>query len=197
MWFHAAILDIFRPFLRRQQPEDLRLRTFATPNSTPVAAYWASVSQLKSLVVQYRSNYRESTYSILWHTALMYVSNAVLQDTNDPQWRHYILLCIYGYENLRRSFRISEAIGRGLLTMTLRDRMMTSQDARQVMRQLKERGLSTVRGAIRATFMGDLELAQTDPVAATVEMLADNFENMALFREFVNEGPDDQATRQN
>ncbi|KAK8074389.1 hypothetical protein PG997_009052 [Apiospora hydei] len=193
MWFHAAILDIFRPFLRRHEGERLRLRTFSAPDRTPLAAYTASVSQLKHLIVHFRSNYEASTCTLLWHTAMTYVANAMLRDSRDPEWYQYLLLCLYGYETLRRPFRVAEAVGQGLLTMMLRDKnsnggspTFTSAQAHEILRHLKERGLSyrTDDESIRAPFMGDLELAQTDPAGAAVEKLAGDFEDMALFQEF-------------
>jgi len=166
----------------------MRLKTFSAPDSSPTAAYIASVNQLKQLIIHFRSKYESSTCTMLWHTALMYVANAVLQDTNDSQWHEYLLLCIYGYETLRRPFRVAETIGRGLLTMTLRDKNIKSEDARNILRHLQDRGLKHVHEDIRATFMGDLELAQTDPKAAAMEKLASDFEDVALFQEFTHSG---------
>jgi hypothetical protein len=187
MWLHSAILDIFRPFV--QSPEHFRLKTFSA-SGTPEAVYKASVNQLKQLIIRYRSSYESSTYTILWHTALTYVANAAMLDADeDPQWRMYFLLCIYGYETLRRPFRISEAIGRGLLTMMLRDRHITSEDAREILRQLEERGLNNRSEDIRATFMGDLMLALKHPERATVEHLAGDFDDMALINEFTLDEP--------
>ncbi|KAK7963000.1 uncharacterized protein PG986_003825 [Apiospora aurea] len=195
MWFHAAILDIFRPFLRRHEGERLRLRTFSAPDRTPLAAYTASVNQLKHLIVHFRSNYEASTCTLLWHTAMTYVANAMLRDSRDPEWYQYLLLCLYGYETLRRPFRVAEAVGQGLLTMMLRDKTsndesptFTSAQAHEILRHLKERGLSyrTDGESIRAPFMGDLELAQTDPAGAAMEKLAGDFEDMALFQEFTS-----------
>lgn len=189
MWFHAAILDLFRPFLKRDDAEKRRLRTFSAPDRTPMAAYMASVNQLKHLIVHFRSNYEASTCTLLWHTAMMYVANAVLRDSRDPEWHQYLLLCLYGYETLRRPFRVAEAIGRGLLTMMLRDKDgSTSAQAHEILRHLKERGLNYITDEIRAPFMGDLELAQTDPAGATMEKLAGDFEDMALFQEFTHSG---------
>ncbi|KAK8043263.1 hypothetical protein PG993_005693 [Apiospora rasikravindrae] len=190
MWLHAAILDIFRPFLRRDEDEKLRLRTFSAPDRAPMAAYKASVNQLKHLIVHFRSSYEASTCTLLWHTAMTYVANAMLRDSRDPEWYQYLLLCLYGYETLRRPFRVAEAIGRGLLTMMLRDKnndTFTSAQAHEILRNLKERGLSYSTDEIRAPFMGDLELAQTDPEGAAVEKLAGDFEDMALFQEFTND----------
>ncbi|KAH6683726.1 hypothetical protein F5X68DRAFT_171961 [Plectosphaerella plurivora] len=186
IWFHAAILDIFRPFIRHQRRKQSRLKTFSSSQSSPDAAYKASVDQLKRLIIIYRSNYTSSAYTMLWHTALIYVANAVLQDKQDPEWRFYFLLCIYGYESLRRSYRLAEAIGRGLLSMTLRNGDISSREARQILQHLQERGLSGASGDIRATFMVDLDLAMTDPDEAKVESLAHRFEEMALFQEFTN-----------
>lgn len=95
-----------------------------------------------------------------------------------PIRRLYFLLCIYGYESLRRPFRVSEAIGISLLSMTLRDDADISADeARRLLLALKSRGLGSISGEVRATFMADLELAMSDPEAARVENLAGSFED--------------------
>lgn len=123
---------------------------------------------------------------MLWHTALVYVANAALQDTSDPEWKFYLLLCIYGYESLRRSYHLAEVTGRALLSMTLRNGDISSNEARYFLQEMKDRGLSQPSGDIRATFMADLDLAMTDPDEAKVERLAQRFEDLALFQEFTN-----------
>ncbi|CRK30638.1 hypothetical protein BN1723_014401 [Verticillium longisporum] len=186
LWFHAAILDIFRPFLRDDKAKKTRLTTFSSRRSSAEAAFKASVNQLKRLIVVYRSEYQSSAYTILWHTALIYVANAVLKDKGDPEWRFYFLHCVYGYESLRKSYRLAEAIGRALLAMTLRNGDITGLEARTILQQLKQRGLDHPSGDIRATFMGDLELAMTNPGEAKVETLAGQFEDVALFQDFID-----------
>ncbi|KAM0326363.1 hypothetical protein ACHAQA_006965 [Verticillium albo-atrum] len=186
LWFHAAILDIFRPFSQTSVAQQPRLATFSSRESSAQAAFKASVNQLKRLIIVYRLQYQSSAYTILWHTALIYVANAVLKDTGDPEWRFYFLHCVYGYESLRKSYRLAEAIGRALLSMTLRNGDISGQEARTILQQLKQRGLDHPSGDIRATFMGDLELALTNPGEAKVENLADQFEDVALFQEFIN-----------
>lgn len=167
-----------------------RLRTFSARQCSPQAAFDTSVEQLKHLIIDYRTRYESSAYTILWHTALTYVANAALV-SKDVDWRAYFLLCIYSYESLNRPFRVSEAIGTSLLTMMLRKSDITIKEARGLLMELKERGLTDLQseGTIRATFMGDLELAMSDPEAARVENLANSFEEMVLFREFVNDAP--------
>ncbi|RYP53836.1 hypothetical protein DL768_001287 [Monosporascus sp. mg162] len=158
---------------------------------SPDAAFAASVNQLKILIVEYRTNYVASVYSILWHNGLIYLANAMLQDTSDPEWRLYLLLCIYGYESLSRPYRISEVIAQGLLSMTLRDTNMSASEARKIMSDLKKSGLDYVKKdleeEVRATFMLDLTLALSDPVRATVENMAKEFDSFAISQDFLDQ----------
>lgn len=72
----------------------------------------ASVNQLKHLIVHFRSHYEASTCTLLWHTGMTYVANAMLRDSQDLEWHQYLLLCLYKYEALRRLWRNSPTISR-------------------------------------------------------------------------------------
>lgn len=191
IWLHAAILDIFRPIVGRDVSQRPRLKTFTASDSSPDAAYAASVSQLKHLVVEYRSKSAASTYSILCHTGLLYLANAMLKDTGDPEWRLYLLLCIYGYESLSRPYRISEVIVQGLLSMTMRETNMSGTEAQKIINEIKEGRLSNVtddfEDKIRATFMVDMDLSLQNPEEARAENLAEKFDSLALFQDFLNQ----------
>ena len=135
----------------------------------------------------YRSNFEESRFSLLWHTGLQYLANAMLKDTRDPEWRFYFLVCTYGYENLRRSYRLAEAMTSSLLSMAMRSGDMLCDEARRLLHQLRSRKLKSRSDEnIRAPFLGDIDLAMTDANAASVENLAANFEDLALFSQFTN-----------
>ncbi|KAK7928630.1 hypothetical protein PG985_005628 [Apiospora marii] len=179
---------IFQPFVSDPTMRHASLKTFSAPRSSPDRVYHASVEQLKHLIIGYRAAYESSACTFLWHTALAYVANAVLA-SNDQDWKMIFLLCIYGYESLARPYRVSEAIGTSLLTMALRDHRISTDEARNLRQQLKNRKPKQLEdvGPIRATFMGDLQQAMSDPGGAKVESLANNFEDMALFREFLND----------
>ncbi|KAJ4181547.1 hypothetical protein NW767_014134 [Fusarium falciforme] len=123
---------------------------------------------------------------MLWHTALIHVANAILDDTKDSSWRFYLPFCIQCYGSLRQSYRFAEAIGRSLISMTLQKGDLSASEARQMMQQFEGNELSQPSEDIRATFMADLNLAMTDPKEASVESLAYRFEDIALFREFIN-----------
>ncbi|RYO90667.1 hypothetical protein DL766_002864 [Monosporascus sp. MC13-8B] len=191
IWLHCIMLDIFRRFMKRSSDDRFRMATFSAWDSSPDAAFAASVNQLKTLIVEYRTNYMASAYSILWHSGLMYLANAMLRDTSDPEWRLYFLLCIYGYESLSRPYRISEVIAQGLLSMTLRDTNMSASEARKIMEDLHECGLDHVKKnmeeEVRATFALDLTLALSDPAGATVENMAKEFDSFATFQDFLDQ----------
>ncbi|KAH7191037.1 hypothetical protein BKA60DRAFT_662504, partial [Fusarium oxysporum] len=172
IWFHCAILDILRPF--------------TATASSPDTAYKASVNQLKRLIIVYRKNYTAPSYTMLWHTALIRVANAILTDAKDPEWHFYLSFWIQCYENLRRSYHFAEAIGRSLLSMTLQRRDLSVDEARHMMQQFEENRLNSSSEDIRATFMAELNLSMMDPEEATVESLANKFEDIALFREFTS-----------
>lgn len=181
---------VLRPFTvrARDSPKPLRLKTFPCKRSSPDAAYKASVNQLKRLVVVYREKYACSSYTMLWHTALIHVANAILGNTKDPAWRFYLFFCVESYGELRRSFRFAETIGRSILSMALQQGDLSADEARRLMVQFEENRLTSPSEDIRATFMADLNLAMTDPEEASVESLSDRFEDIALFREFTNAG---------
>ncbi|KAJ8120390.1 hypothetical protein ONZ43_g2890 [Nemania bipapillata] len=113
----------------------------------------------------------------------------------DPQWRLYLLLCVYAYERLNRAYRISEVITQGLLSMTMRDTNMSGSEAYKIMEELKARGLVDVdedlEEEIRATFMVDLSLALTNPEAAKAENMANEFADLATFQDLIDLDPMD------
>ncbi|KAI1812280.1 hypothetical protein GGS20DRAFT_558587 [Poronia punctata] len=189
IWLHTAILDIWQPFVYRDIAKVPVLRTFSARIRTPDSAYAASVNQLKHLVVEYRSKYAASTYSILWHNGLIYLANSMLR-CEDPEWRIYLLLCIYAYERLNHAYRFCEVVIQGLLTMSMRDTDMTGTEAYKIMETLENRGLlhvkEDVEEKVRATFMIDLKLALRDPEAAMAENVAQDFEETALFQDLID-----------
>lgn len=136
--------------------------------------------------MNYRLNYASSSFTILWHTALIYVANALLEQPHSKDWYPYLMLCIYGYEQLSQSWRVADAISKGLLSMMLRKGGMTSENAHKILRDLEKSSPDRLPGEIRATFMLDLNRAVVEPGSATVEHLADQFEDNAMLSDYTN-----------
>ena len=183
-WLHAAVLDIFRPHVQGGLPGTRQLRTFCNTDTTPNAVCAASVAQLKRLITEYRLNYKSSAYTILWHTALIYVTNAVLYGTKEGNWYSDLMLCLYAYERLGRSWRVAGGIAKGLLSLALQKSDMPSRTARRILQELERKPTDQLPEQIRATFMADLGLALHDPSSATVENLARQFEDNILLKDY-------------
>ncbi|QYS95150.1 Zn(2)-C6 fungal-type domain-containing protein [Trichoderma simmonsii] len=192
IWFHTAVLCLFKPCI--QQLGMSRLRTLPKSISSPELVYTASISQLKQLVVNYRLHFASSTYTILWHTALIYLANEILNTPKDEDSFFYFLLCVYGYERLRRSWRVTASVSRALLSMALRKGGITSGTARRILKDLQSDRFRKKFGEIRATFMADLDLAASDPGSATVEKQAEDFEHNAMLRDYTNILDEDQES---
>ncbi|KAL7930095.1 N-terminal fungal transcription regulatory domain-containing protein [Trichoderma chlorosporum] len=185
IWLHAAILDLFR-FSMSSNVKDQHLKTFTSPYSTPENVCIASCRQLKQLILNYRLNFASSSYTILWHTALTYLANAILHHPKEDNWFFYFLLCIYGYERLRPCWRVTQAISTALLSMALRKGDITSPTAQQLLRDINDNTGYQLPGDVRATFMMDLDLAKSDPESATVEKMAQDFDQNLLLQQYTN-----------
>lgn len=184
IWFHTAVLCLFKPCI--QEFGVARLRSLTRSISSPDIVYAASIAQLKELVVQFRLHFASSTYTVLWHTALIYLTNELLVNPKDEDFFFYFLLCVYGYERLRRSWRVTASISRALLSMALRKGGITSSTARRILKDLRADNFRKKYGEIRATFMADLDMAESDPSNATVERQAEDFEHNAMLRDYTN-----------
>ncbi|KAL7908161.1 N-terminal fungal transcription regulatory domain-containing protein [Trichoderma velutinum] len=186
IWLHAAILDLFR-FSMSSDIKNQHLKTFTSPSSTPENVCIASARQLKQLVTNYRLNFASSSYTILWHTALIYLANAILYLPKEESWFFYFLLCVYGYERLRPRWRVTQAISTALLSMALHKGDITSPTARQLLQDINgnSRGYQ-LPGDVRATFMMDLDLARSDPESATVERIAQDFDQNLMLQQYTS-----------
>ncbi|KAL6861931.1 N-terminal fungal transcription regulatory domain-containing protein [Trichoderma novae-zelandiae] len=185
IWLHAAILDLFR-FSMTSNMKSLHLRTFTSPYGTPENVCIASARQLKQLIINYRLNFASSSYTILWHTALTYLANAILQNPKEENWFFYFLLCVYGYERLRPCWRVTQAISTALISMALGKGDITSPTARQLLRDVSENKSYQLAGDVRAAFMMDLDLAASDPESASVEKIAQDFDQNLLLQQYTN-----------
>ncbi|EJP61518.1 C6 transcription factor [Beauveria bassiana ARSEF 2860] len=158
LWLHAAILDIFRPFLEAV-PDAHRSNHPRHSRTNADAIYAASVEQLKRLIIIYRSQYVSSGHTIIWHTAMF----------------------------LWTSYPIVKPIARGLLSMAMRRGGISSDKARQILVDLGNDCPSPLpHGEVRATFMLDLDLAMSDPNAAKAEAQAEAFEDTAMVVDYTN-----------
>lgn len=138
----------------------------------------------------YRTRFPSASYTMLWQYCLLYVANATLQqkedDIGDSEWWFWFFLCIAGYQKLFPSFRVVESIVQGLLTMAISKGALTAGEGRAMMDRLRGGGQHAgFAHAVKGTFMVDLGMASTDPLAACVDSLSDKFDEMMLYDEYL------------
>ncbi|GKT51660.1 uncharacterized protein ColSpa_11841 [Colletotrichum spaethianum] len=180
MYYHLAIVDLFRPLLRQNGASRQRLPAFRSTEATPDAVYAASVNQLKRIVLFYRQNYPESSYCFFWHSALLYLANAMLAEAkvtgHGPEWRFYFRLCMTCYQTLYTSFRLAKGVTLSLLSMALEKGVMDIPQARAIRKDLGLRGKHhDISDLVPVSWVVDLDLAMTDPSAAQAENLVQRF----------------------
>lgn len=179
------ILDILRPFVNGNPP----LYTFLAPDSTVEKAYRASLSQLKHIVRVERFCSQSQRSICCWHTLYLYVANAMLSDSPNPERRYYFLLCIRGYRELYRAFPAGRSIVQGLLVMAMRRNLFSSKECSIMLRQLQApQGTHDSSEGAQITFMIDLDLALESPMTARVSDLADQFSELFLFETLTDGG---------
>ncbi|KAH8893966.1 hypothetical protein GQ53DRAFT_644312 [Thozetella sp. PMI_491] len=195
IYYHAIIADLFRPFLRGTE-QHIRLKGFGSEAATPAAVFKASIKQLLRLTLVYRSRFPSASYTFLWHTALLYVANAMLSPgmvTSAPrESRAWFLMCLDGYRDLITSFPITEGIAKGLLSMAMRSRLIKAEEARNIAADMRKKANgSAAEGVSKELLMVDLDLAMVSPLASRVENLAEQFNTLAMWEEFTTEDEDE------
>jgi hypothetical protein len=184
--YHTAIASLFRPFTRRKPP--LQLQTFSSANRTPDAIFAASIRQLYSLMINFRTRYQAANYTILWHGALLYVANSILQSPKRPGAQMDLLRCIQGYQGLYTSFANAEVILRGLLAMAIKKGLLTSSQSRKILSQMYERNKHRrLPKETSMTWIVDLDLALRDRTASQLQTLATKFEDLVVLDEYAME----------
>jgi hypothetical protein len=180
MWFHASIVQLFRPFAR-DQTQIIPERSFHSSKEI----FTASLNQLKHLVIVFRHTFPRGSCAILWHIALLHVANWALHNTTDPQWQSYFTLCLDSFTDLFVGFRTSGGIAKSLVSIALRLGVMQPAEARGLIDQMYSS--VTHNAALKQTGIGlivDLDLALDDRKAAQIDNLCECFDN-SLLEEFI------------
>lgn len=200
-YFHCVVLDIFRPFLDKSQ--NLPLVSFEAGHHQHQGdvdvVYRASVNQLKRLVLFYLAKFDAAAHSVIWQPALIYVLNALIREarlspewTRTREWTFYFRACMLGFSKQLPCFHITDKIVQGILSMAVRDEVMSRAEARNMLTEVRrstgtddqaEVSGETAAQYGKGSFIVDLDLAARDPPAATVDVLVDQFASLAMLAE--------------
>jgi hypothetical protein len=182
IYFHAIIADVFRPLLHSELSSAL-LRTLKADNATPQTVYYASIRQLKRLLLSHRLEMGPEVLSIFWQSCIIYVANAVIHGEDDQEEKQFFIqLCLAGLQELFLSYRISGTIVKGVAAMAIGKGILEQTRASQIRVGLEEIGqrhdLGNEGSEVMASWVLDLDLAVTDLVHAQGGILARRFDGM-------------------
>ncbi|KAF5590376.1 conidial development fluffy [Fusarium pseudoanthophilum] len=182
MWFHCAVLDIFRPFAHGRH-KNYTLKSFSSQDSTPKTIFSASLNQLKRLALLYRTQQMPNSYMPYINISLIHIANTICRETNDPTAKFYFLLCIRYWQHLYVGYPIFGGIAQAFLTMAINNGLITNREAKRLMAEVKAQGGHHDEG-ISTSLIVDFDLAMTNRDEADVQAVAQKFEEVALFDEF-------------
>ena len=177
-WFHAMIVDLFRPFAGlNPQP---KLTTFSATAPTPAKVIEASIKQLKRIVYHHRANSKSSNYGMTYHVAMLHVLNHILYDCSNKEAYFYFLLCIRGYQNLARSIPLFGAIVQGISAMAVQNGAILPADALKLFEETKVE-IRSIQDVTSARCI-DLHRSYGDADKATLRHLMNEFQTMEVTR---------------
>lgn len=183
IYFHVIVVDMFRQ-VSCEPEEAFHPPPFEMKRVTPQAIHTASMNQLRRLLLAFRFSFEIASLSMLSQTVLIYVANDVLLASDDVEqldWQFYLRVCFAGLEDLYGSYRQTWGVMKGLLTMSLKCGAVGVDEAGRIMREMEILGHHHQNpGEAKGTSMMDLKLASTDPSAAQVHRLAEQFDNLVL-----------------
>ncbi|KAK8041951.1 hypothetical protein PG993_006474 [Apiospora rasikravindrae] len=196
MFFHGAVLNVFRPFQRR--PHGYKMGSFASPDSFPTTAFVASLNQLKHLLVLTHLHHSPAERSPFLASALVQLFCGILKNVDDAEWKQYFDLCLMMGSQLFTWYHVLGPILQGTLAMGLRDGALASKEALDLLQKYVSADMhdETMEAIMNgAAFTLDLDLVMTDPTDAMTQSLARSFDDLVLFSEFAHVDGDHQGAR--
>ncbi|KAJ4251537.1 hypothetical protein NW762_011525 [Fusarium torreyae] len=111
IWYHSAIIDIWRPFLEISPDE------YTALNGTANAAYEASVHQLKRLIYLYRKRFESTNQTMLITPGLLSLINEVFRNPGASDAQFWFILAARGCLSIALWCRGLRGIAEGLMTI--------------------------------------------------------------------------------
>lgn len=194
-YFHCLVLDIFRPFLDKTTNPPLVSFEACHHKGDADVVYRASVDQLKRLVLFYLVKFDSTTHSALWRPALIYALNALIRDarlspkrTRSREWMFYFRVCMFGLSKQLPCYHITDKVVRGIFSMAVRDQVVSRTEATKMLNEMRREAGTKDQAEVddmitndgKGSFIIDLDLALLDPPAAIVDVLVDQFDNLAM-----------------
>ncbi|KAF5563646.1 nitrate assimilation regulatory nirA [Fusarium napiforme] len=111
IWYHTAVIDMWRPFLGRRSYEDAGGSELAT------ATHEASVHQLKRLIYLYRKRFELTNLTMFITPGLLTLINEVFRNPGTSDAQFYFILAARGCLSIASWCRGLRGITEGLMTI--------------------------------------------------------------------------------
>ncbi|KIW04772.1 uncharacterized protein PV09_03962 [Verruconis gallopava] len=178
IFFHIVIISVFRPYIN--QPQMQRLHTFSSNDSSPRAVFWASVEQLKFLILIARLKHPHSINPVLTSAGHAHICSVVLANRSEPDWKFYFLLCVAYYREMYTRHHVFELLIQGVLALAMVNEAITVSEARKIMEGIKIKGRHhQTKEQPSAFFKIDFDQASQNSDDRKVDTLARKFEELA------------------
>ena len=188
MWFHARMLDLFRPLYA----EPLRLRTFAYRECTSRDIYVASLNQLKRHVFVFPYRFNCSGRSTWFTLGLLQLTASVVADPMASDSRFWFGVCMAAWARLNQAYLLTIQILRVYAGLGVRHGIYSSDDAENL-KQMQNHQSPRV---IAADFVLDLNLALKNKQKARMDHLVDDLrKGMNLEGDANNDVTDTQSNK--
>lgn len=135
MWYQMTVMDLFQPFVQRQQV----LRGFSASDSSPLSLYLASLRHLQHLVLVFRYRSPLAMTTPLWHGCIFFVAKAVTIINRQRDSRNLFRLCVVMYADLLVSFPGLMDVFRAMLLMGLHAGFVTPQESASLVEGVQQR----------------------------------------------------------
>lgn len=184
MYYHCAVLDLFRPFLGRSTAHGLV--SFSSPDSHPSQVFAASLKQLKRLVLVLHLHRPPAERSSFLLSNLIHLLGGLLHNVDDGEWKFYFALCLALGSQLGVSFGAVAPVIQGSLVMAVRRGALTNTEALELSKTYVPAAPAPEK-AESVRFVLDFDLAMTARQDAVADALARAFDDLQLFGEWINE----------
>ncbi|KAJ0131397.1 hypothetical protein HZ326_25514 [Fusarium oxysporum f. sp. albedinis] len=155
-----------------------------TSDSHPKAIYAASINQLKDLVFSYRANYPEASFTSYFNPGLFTLSLALLEDLQDPLWRYYFYICVRCWQDLYFCYPVFRDVAKAFLSMAMQKDAIAARETQELLQEIEQSAQHhAAANEAFTSFIFDPVFSITSE--AQVHAMADRFEEMVLFNEFI------------
>ncbi|KAF4456621.1 Conidial development protein fluffy [Fusarium austroafricanum] len=152
---------------------------------SPKAVFNASMRQLQRIVLDYTTNYDPRFYNFILNGAILHIFHTTLENRDTLGWRFNVALGMGWMKEIFIRFPIIGKVAQAYMAIGMGSGMISSKEAREFMQDLQQRGRHKDMDDITALCIVDFEVAMSSSQDGRAQDLAQRFEELALFDEFI------------